>query len=204
MEFSIVIPAHNSELFIWKALESVYSQIYDPNQYEIIVVCDKCNDATRDVAKIYTDKIIETNYGRDGLARQAGTDIATGDWLLFLDDDDWWLHEYVLQTLHDQIDGTFNLLLFGFVWKSMGNIDPIRIMPDGRQAYWPNVWSKMHDLNWLRKVGVRWTDQRMTSDLRFTRDEFREAPALKVLHQPLYYYNYMRIGSQTEVARNEG
>lgn len=204
MDFSIIIPAHNSESFIWKCLESVYGQIYDPNQFEIIVVCDDCNDATKDVAKLYTDKIIETNYGRDGLARQAGIDAATGDWLLFIDDDDWWLHEYVLRTLKDQIDGSFDILMFGFIWKGVGNTSPIRKMSDGRLCYWPNVWSKMHNREWLVKHGVRFTGQRMTSDLKFSRDEFREAPAIKVLEQPLYYYNYMRLGSQTEVARNEG
>lgn len=204
IDFSIIIPAHNSEAFISRALESVRSQIYDRNWYEIIVVCDDCQDATADVARLYADHVIETSYGRDGLARQAGIDIAQGRWILFMDDDDWWLHEYVLQTLNEQIDETFDILLFGFIWKGIGNTDPIRHMPDGRTGYWPNVWSKMHNREWLLKTGIRWTGQRMTSDLKFSRDEFRQGPKIKVLHQPLYYYNYMRQGSQTEVARHEG
>ena len=202
MDFSIILPAHNSEVFIWKALESITHQVYDRKQYEIIVVCDECNDGTKDVAKMYADKVIETSYGRDGLARQAGIDAATGDWLLFMDDDDWWLHEYVLQTLKDQMDGSFDILLFGFIWKDVGNTSPIRNI-NGRICYWPNVWSKMHNRLWLKEHGVRFTGQRMTSDLRFSRDEFREAPAIKILEQPLYYYNYMRLGSQTEVAAHE-
>ena len=201
-DFSVIIPAHNSEKFIAKALDSIRGQIYERDWYEIIVVCDECHDATADVARLYTSKVIETNYGRDGLARQAGIDIAEGRWILFMDDDDWWLHEYVLQTLNEQVDETFDILLFGFIWKGIGNTDPIRNMPDGRTGYWPNVWSKMHNREWLLRTGIRWTGQRMTSDLKFSRDEFRQGPKIKVLHQPLYYYNYMRVGSQTEVSRD--
>lgn len=203
MDFSIIIPAHNSEAFISRALESVRSQIYDRNWYEIIVVCDDCQDATADVARLYADHVIETNYCRDGLARQAGIDIAQGRWILFMDDDDWWLHEYVLQTLNEQIDETFDVLMFGFIWKGIGNTSPIRKMADGRIGYWPNVWSKMHSRKFLSENGIRFTGQRMTSDLKFSRDEFRHGPKIKILGQPLYYYNYMRTGSQTEVAKHE-
>lgn len=203
MDFSIVIPAHNSEAFISRALGSIRSQIYDRNWYEIIVVCDDCQDATADVARLYADHVIETSYGRDGLARQAGIDIAQGRWILFMDDDDWWLHEYVLQTLNEQVDETFDVLMFGFIWKKIGNTSPIRKMADGRVAYWPNVWSKMHSRKFLSENGIRFTGQRMTSDLKFSRDEFRHGPKIKILEQPLYYYNYMRQGSQTEMAKHE-
>ena len=44
MKFSIIIPAHNSELFIIDALASIRKQIF--HDYELIVVCDACTDDT--------------------------------------------------------------------------------------------------------------------------------------------------------------
>ena len=201
MKFSIIIPAHNSDAFIDKALMSVYNQDYDYDNYEIIVVCDNCTDNTAAIAKEYTDKVIKVNYGRDGLARQAGIDAAKGEYILFMDDDDWWLHEYVLKTLDDYANQikNFDILCFGFIWKTIGYTGPLRYLKRC-QVLWPNVWSKMYRRSWLLQTGVRWTDQRMTSDLRFSRDLQAHSPELAFLDQPLYYYNYMRKGSQTEIA----
>lgn len=199
MKFSIIIPAHNSAAFIDKALMSVCSQDYNCDDYEIIVVCDNCTDKTGAIAMEYTDKVIKVNYGRDGLARQAGIDIAKGDYILFMDDDDWWLHEYVLKTLDDYADqiGNFDVLCFGFIWKSIGYTGPVRYL-NGHKVLWPAVWSKMYNREWLKKTGVRFGDARMISDLHFSRDLMAQDPDLAYLDQPLYYYNYMRVGSQTE------
>ena len=90
--FSIIIPAYNSANYIRKALESVKSQVF--TNYELIVVCDSCMDNTEEVAKEYTDKVIIVNNHCDGPTRNRGIEEACGDYILFMDDDDWWLHEY--------------------------------------------------------------------------------------------------------------
>ena len=97
MRFSIIIPAHNSENHIRKALESIKSQTF--TDYELIVICDSCNDNTQKVAEEYGAITERVGFGRDGLTRNRGLAKAKGDWVLFMDDDDWWLHEYVLEQL---------------------------------------------------------------------------------------------------------
>ena len=99
--FSVIVPAHNAAGFIKKTLQSVKMQ--DFKDYELIVVCDRCTDNTYDIAQAYADKMIRTDFGMDGLARNAGIDAAEGEWILFLDDDDWWIHEYVLEEIHKEI-----------------------------------------------------------------------------------------------------
>ena len=89
--FSIIVPAHNSAEFINRCLDSVKMQTF--TDYELIVVLDDCRDDTDQIALLYTDKVLITWHGRDGLARNAGIDAAEGEWILFLDDDDWWIHE---------------------------------------------------------------------------------------------------------------
>ena len=88
--FSVIVPAHNSAEFIRRGLESIVNQDFD--DYELTVVCDACTDDTAEVAAEYMgfgDSIIMTDYGRAGLARNEGLDTAIGDWILFMDDDDW-------------------------------------------------------------------------------------------------------------------
>lgn len=195
MKFSIIIPAHNSAAFIEKALRSIRNQTF--TDYELIVVCDACEDRTAEVARMYANEVVVTGFGRDGLARNAGLDIASGEYVLFMDDDDWWLHEYVLQQLADRLYETSltDVLCFGFVWKGVG----YKANTLGR--IWPNVWSKC----WRRSfIGdTRFTDVKMESDLYFTREMMAKITSneqVDIWPMPLYYYNYMRPGSQTEIA----
>lgn len=197
MKFSVIIPAHNSAAFIEKALESVRSQTY--TDYELIVVCDACDDNTAEVVRRYADEVAITGYGRDGLARNAGLDIATGEYVLFMDDDDWWLHEYVLHQLADRLEATTqtDILCFAFIWKGIG------YTANSIGRIWPNVWSKC----WRREfIGdTRFTDVRMESDLYFTREmmaKVTDNEQIDIWPMPLYYYNYMRPGSQTWEEQN--
>lgn len=200
MKFSIIIPAHNSAAFIEKALKSVKEQSFI--DYELIVVCDACTDNTEEVARKYADTVIVTDFGRDGLARNAGLDVARGEFVLFMDDDDWWLHDCVLDQLSDRIDDTSpsDVIVFGFIWRGRGYTAPRR----GSNGMWPNVWSKC----WRRSIigDTRFPGIRMESDLYFTRDvvsKITDDEQIDFWWMPLYYYNYMRPGSQTELKTRE-
>ena len=119
--FSVIVPAHNAAGFLKKCLESVRQQ--DFNSYELIVVCDSCTDDTDELAGVYADKVIITDYGMDGLARNAGIEAADGEWILFLDHDDWWIHEYVMTEIRkfiQALNGEADLIVFDFLWKGVG------------------------------------------------------------------------------------
>ena len=127
--FSIIIPCHNGEGCIAKCLDSVYSQVYK-NQ-EVIVVCDACTDKTVEIVRKYPGiRMFEVDFHRDGLTRNVGLDHAQGEWVLFLDHDDWWLHEYVMQMLADEISRKWvddiDVIMFGFIWKGRNYIWQVR------------------------------------------------------------------------------
>ena len=98
MRFSVIIPAHNSEKFINKALDSIKNQTF--RDFELIVVCDRCTDNTKAIAESYGAKTIDVDFGRDGLTRNAGLDIAQGEYILFLDHDDLYMHEFVFEEIN--------------------------------------------------------------------------------------------------------
>lgn len=88
MLISIIIPAHNEENYIGKALESITNQNYNRRDIEIIVVADSCTDNTVNIANSYNpDLIIEVKYRNIAKVKSAGAKSANGDILLFIDAD---------------------------------------------------------------------------------------------------------------------
>ncbi len=89
---SIIIPTHNAGTSIEKAISSVLSQTYSPN--EIIVVDDGSTDHTCDILSklIETDQIRYFSLQKSGQshARNYGIEHAKCSWIAFLDADDYW------------------------------------------------------------------------------------------------------------------
>lgn len=81
---SIIIPAYNEENYILKTIKSIHNQ--NSKNYEIIVVCNGCNDRTVELAKPYA-RVIEIDHPNIAEARNEGAKIAEGEKLLFLDAD---------------------------------------------------------------------------------------------------------------------
>lgn len=187
-KFSIIIPAHNAEEHGIRAFESIKMQNF--KDYECIVVCDSCTDRTEEVAKSYGFKVAPVQHGNDGLSRSTGLDLATGEWILFMDDDDWWLHEFVLEILDKRV-GAFeeDILCFSFIWKGMKYADPL----GNNGMLWPAVWNKC----WRREFigNTRFPNVYSVSDWEFHKKMMKKAPKIALWDMPLYYYNYLRPGS---------
>lgn len=87
---SVIIPAYNSAYSLGHAIESALMQA--PPRVEVIVINDGSTDATAEVAKSFGDRIIyleQENQGQ-GAARNLGLEKATGEFIAFLDADDYW------------------------------------------------------------------------------------------------------------------
>ena len=195
MRFSIIIPAYNSAAFIHKALDSVRMQVF--KDYELIVICDSCTDGTETIAASYGARVETVSYHCDGPTRSKGIDIAQGEYILFMDDDDWWLHEYVLTQIDEKLkqENEPDILCFSFIFKGWMYAKPTR--PDG--GYWIATWCKA----WKRKsIGTtRFPNVPMKSDVSFHRAMFSKGLRVVDWDMPMYYYNWMRKDSQSEIDR---
>ncbi len=190
--FNVIVPAHNSEKYIRRGMESIKKQVFD--DYELIIVCDSCTDNTADVAAEYADLIVITDYGRAGMARNAGLDHATGEWILFMDDDDWYLpgaFAMIAEELKHQKD--IDILAYGFEWKGRG------YAMQSRARVYPAIWNKA----WRREfIGEeRFPDWIHTDDLGFARKMHPRA-RFGFLPAVLYHYEFMRPGSVSDRIRN--
>lgn len=93
MRFSIIIPVYNVEQYIGKCMETVMNQTF--RDYEVIVVDDESPDGSMDIVQKYSDaypgmiRIIHQKNTRQGGARNNGVQHARGEYLLFVDSDDY-------------------------------------------------------------------------------------------------------------------
>ena len=187
MKFSILIPAHNSEKYIRKALNSVKAQTF--KDYELLVACDACTDKTAEIARKYTDKVFEVDYANEGPTRNFLLDHATGDWILWIDDDDWWMHEYVLEELSKRLTDSIDVLCFSFIFKGRGYAHP---RSTGNP--WPAVWTKC----WRRSfIGSTRFGTEFPADWQFHRKMMQKNGRIQNADILVCYYNYLRAGSQS-------
>lgn len=101
MKLSIIIPVYNTELYLKRCLDSVFSQDLQANDYEVIVINDGSTDDSleilRDYEKRYNNMVLinQKNQGVS-IARNEGLKIAIGESVTFIDSDDA-LYENVLK-----------------------------------------------------------------------------------------------------------
>lgn len=88
---SVIIPVYNGERYLAQAIESVFDQTYSP--VEIIIVDDGSTDGSARVAQAYGPRVrwVRRAYCNTASARNEGVQLAIGEYLAFLDQDDVWL-----------------------------------------------------------------------------------------------------------------
>ena len=93
MRFSIIIPVYNVEKYIGQCMESVMNQSF--RDYEVIVVDDESPDGSMKIVEKYADadperlRIVHQKNTRQGGARNHGVSLARGEYLIFVDSDDY-------------------------------------------------------------------------------------------------------------------
>ena len=93
MKFSIILPTYNrAELFLKRAIDSVVRQSY--KDWELIIVDNNSTDNTKDLVGSYSDNNIRLysiqNEGNIAKSRNLGISKAKGEFIAFLDSDDFW------------------------------------------------------------------------------------------------------------------
>lgn len=204
-KYSIIVPAYNAEDRIRKVLGSITSQEF--KDYELIVVCDSCKDDTEKIAREeFNARTFPVEFGNDGLSRSKGLDEATGEWVLFLDDDDWWLHEYCLTMIDqavEQVKDKKDLIQFGFIWKGYGYYpsSPNNKNRNGESFLYSNVWTKCFRRSFIGDT--RFPNVHSVSDAKFMEAIMLKAPRVAYLDYPIYYYNWLREGSISQKDRSK-
>lgn len=223
--FSLILPVYNVEKYVKRCVNSLLRQEY--TDYEIILVDDGSTDSSGSICDKLADKnnnIFAYHKENGGLsdARNYGIDRAKGNYILFIDSDDW-VDEKLLISLHNHLNkSNVDILKFGFQKMQEGNykntffsyfnigvydrrqieetILPYTIGPKRLFCYEQNacksVWSHVYSLNFLRENNIRFVSEReiLNEDYLFNLHTLLYAKSLEVTHYILYYYDY-REGS---------
>ncbi|HHW7162264.1 TPA: poly(ribitol-phosphate) beta-N-acetylglucosaminyltransferase [Staphylococcus aureus] len=95
MKFSVIVPTYNSEKYITELLNSLAKQDFPKTEFEVVVVDDCSTDQTLQIVEKYRNKLnlkvsqLETNSGGPGKPRNVALKQAEGEFVLFVDSDDY-------------------------------------------------------------------------------------------------------------------
>lgn len=97
MKISIIIPSYKPQAWIWECLDSIKNQTFPKENFELILVLNGCNEPYYSQIKEYIDQnfigynvnLIQTDIGGVSNARNIGLDNITGEYITFIDDDDY-------------------------------------------------------------------------------------------------------------------
>jgi glycosyltransferase involved in cell wall biosynthesis len=172
---SVIIPVYNGEQFIRRALDSVFKQTYPPHQ--VIVIDDGSKDSTREIiAGEYGESVtlIRQQNGGPAKARNAGLRVATGEFVAFLDADDWWEAEKIanqIRMLKAHPDAVGNYTGLRVMSEEVGHVSDAK--PMDAAALWPTLrWcnpgvppsSMMLRRSALDKLGGGFDERQMGSE----------------------------------------
>lgn len=118
MKFSILVPVYNVEQYLEQCVESLLNQTYS-GEYEIILVDDGSTDSSGKMCDKYAEnnpdkiKVIHKENGGLVSARQAGIEVATGEYSLFVDSDDF-VELNLLETIYELTNKYSKISLINF------------------------------------------------------------------------------------------
>ena len=175
IKFSIIMPAYNVEDSIEESINSVLNQTY--SNFELIIIDDCSTDNTYNIVKKYYNiKLFQTPVNsRQGAARNIGLDNCSGDYILFLDADDIFFDNQVLEKLSKIIlSKKFPDIVYCGM-KITGRRD-LTIMPDENnisKAYrlgqnkWMNVTSLCTKTSLIQENSIRFPENIRYEDVIF-------------------------------------
>lgn len=215
MKFSIIIPVYNSADFLHKCIDSLLSQEY--KDYELILVDDGSTDASYDICQQYASRyehirVLRQENSGPSAARNAGIQLASGDYLAFVDSDDWVTPDYFSQ-LKEAVLQAPDLVFFGRL-SFDGPNQVNTVFPAGRftsrgqiidflarnyyQGDLHSCANKAYSKRLFADGALRFPASTVVEeDLQFVLEAVDRSETLVSLAEPLYCYNRQSSGSVT-------
>lgn len=219
---SFVIPAYNVGKYIENCIHSIIHQTIP--SWELILVDDGSTDTTPDICDKYANldariHVIHQENQGSAVARNSGFDVACGQWVAFIDGDDWIEENYIeiLQSYmkdeydfimysYDEVHGTTvknkycseeNIILDknDFHLLVMDVIDTEQRMKKVAASR-SQFWTKLYNRQFLLKNGIRSDAKlRMSQDVMFNLCVYNHAK--KAIFLPKKLYHYRILGNST-------
>lgn len=163
---SVIVPVYNVEGYLKRCIESIIGQTYD--DWELLLIDDGSTDSSGSICDRYVSgddriKVVHTANGGVSVARNIGLEISCGEWVAFIDSDD-----YVSPTyLSDMLEAADEAEIVVSGWKQ-GNI--VRSFPAksiNHSNYleiftykaFLNIWGKLIKYEAIRRAGAKFEEK---------------------------------------------
>lgn len=218
---TVIVPFYKVQKYFERCLNSIVSQTI--KELEIILIDDCGGDRSIEIAQEFAQrdsriKIIqnEKNKGQ-GYSRNVGTRLAKGEYVAFVDSDDW-LEPEMYELLYKkavQTDADIVKCGFRFVWKDSTSIYDIKyIFPDEEKTYKAvdnplkilgeqitAVWSGFYKKEFLLKYNFNFDEINKFEDLLFCWQTMIKANRIAVVGKVLCNYNKTNSTSDTNISK---
>lgn len=207
MKFSVVVPVYNVEVYLTDCLKSLLTQ--DFADFEVICVNDGSTDHSREILsewerKLPQMKVIDRENGGLSAARNTGLAAATGDYVVFVDSDDW-VESSMLSRLAEETGGE-DMICYACRKSDSGATDTLipeqndgwnyynRHALEHREVPFVCVWQRCYRREFLLKNGLHFREGILHEDNEFTPRACLKSKHVKVIPDVLYNYR-IRSGS---------
>ncbi len=218
-EISIIVAVYNVEDSVSRSINSILNQ--KKNSLELILVNDGSTDRSGEICDEFAlqdsrIKVVHKENGGLASARNAGLNIAEGEFLFFMDSDDWIEENLVNDNLKLIKNSNADVLLFGFVkeitLKSGGKNEMLTIPPKWMPEYNENleehlvniftsgcgfsIWNQLIRKDFLKQYGLKFPGFKRGSDMFFLFELYSKKPRIATCQVP--YYHYIAYFSQSK------
>ena len=205
-KISIIIPVYNVEKYVGKCLSSLVDQTF--TDFEIITVNDGSKDDSLDILRRFEErydfvKVIDQKNGGIANARNNGLAAARGDYVGFVDSDDYVGPTYLEELYNACVDTgsdisccyyyfhfVENNFLFEYPFRCRGIFKPEEAMKKLLRDVQIQslVWNKMYKRSLFTDYDIKFPTM-CFEDMAIANKVFANANQVVVLDRPLYYYN---------------
>lgn len=215
MRFSIILPVYKVEKYLRPCVDSILSQTYQ--DFEIILVDDASPDSCPQICDEYATKdkrvkVIHKVNGGLSSARNAGLDIAQGDYIIFIDSDDWWDDLEALSKIATRLEETgVDILIFGmkkyFMQRnSFGDVRCPKVLSEEKGDsfmlhYMRNnifvacACDKVVRRDFIEDKKLRFVEGQLSEDIEWCARLLLNNPRISVLSECFYVYRQGNSGS---------
>lgn len=200
---SVIIPVYNAERHLSKCIGSITGQTH--SQLDVIVIDDGSTDRSSDIAQAFADRDPRVRYLRQpnagvSAARNAGLEIARGDYVSFVDADDWLEPDTFAKLVHEMLHHNADFVVCDY-FVDHDSSSRIRAVKDrfyGEQDTAGGIetilgthnrfaWSRLFARDLIGTIRFR-TDLHWGEDTVFVIEVAKRARSSFFLNQALYHY----------------
>lgn len=219
---SVIVPVYNSSKYIERCLSSILKNDFVKN-CQLIIINDNSNDNSNelieDLFRKYEElklNVLLLNFSENkgvAVARQIGIEKSDGEYITFIDSDDWIEHDYLEQLYTSAVLNNADLCVCDYYRETgedsvlqtveIDGKDPFILdLVSGKQEGW--LWNKIFKKELLIENHIRFEkDLNMCEDLLFTVKSSISARKLFHVEKSLYHYNCSNVNSFSKLLTYE-